>query len=71
VSVRKPKVSVRKTEVSGEIFELETSVKVVIPNVSVAETRNFESLWIALFVNQLQHLHTKILENRELPEEFF
>jgi hypothetical protein len=44
VSVRKPNVSVRKLEVLGKIFELETSVQVVIRNASVTETRNFELL---------------------------
>jgi hypothetical protein len=33
-----------ENEVSGKIFELETSVKVVLLNASVAETRNFELL---------------------------
>jgi hypothetical protein len=44
VSVRKPEVSVKNPEVSVKNFELETSVKVVFRNASVAKTRNFELL---------------------------
>jgi hypothetical protein len=46
VSGQKPEVSVRKPVVSGKIFELETYVKAVFQNASVAETRNFELLCI-------------------------
>jgi hypothetical protein len=38
----KPEVSVQNAEVSGKIFEHETSVKVVFRNALVAEIRNFE-----------------------------
>jgi hypothetical protein len=41
---RTKKISVQNPEFSGKIFELETSVKVVFRNASVAETRNFELL---------------------------
>jgi hypothetical protein len=44
VSARKPEASARKPEVSGKNFKLETSVKVVFRNASVAETRNFNLL---------------------------
>jgi hypothetical protein len=45
VLVQKPEVLVRKPEVWFKIVELETSVKVVFRNASVAETQNFESLY--------------------------
>jgi hypothetical protein len=41
ISVQKPEVSVRKPEALCKVFELETSVKVVFRNASVAETKNF------------------------------
>jgi hypothetical protein len=41
---KKSEVSARYPEVSGKIFELETSIKVVFQNASVAETRNFKLL---------------------------
>jgi hypothetical protein len=39
VSVRKPEVSVQNPEVSGKFFELETSVKVIFRNASVAKPK--------------------------------
>jgi hypothetical protein len=44
VLVRKAEVSFRKPDVSGKNFELETSVKIVFQNASVAETRNYKLL---------------------------
>jgi hypothetical protein len=48
-NVPKPKVSVQNPKVSGEIFELETSVKVVFRNASVAGTQNFELLFTQFY----------------------
>jgi hypothetical protein len=42
---QKYEVSVRKPEVWFKIVELETSVKVVFRNASVAETQNFELMY--------------------------
>jgi hypothetical protein len=42
---KKTEVSVKNPKVSSKIFELETSVKVVLRNASVAETQNFELLY--------------------------
>jgi hypothetical protein len=63
VSVKQLQVSGRKSEVSSKILDPETSVKVVLRNASVAETRNFEllcsgfikqnlkrNLWFTLYV---------------------
>jgi hypothetical protein len=44
ISIRKSEVSVQNLKVSDKIFELKTSVKVVFRNASVAETQNFELL---------------------------
>jgi hypothetical protein len=52
VSVQKPEVSVENPEVLDTIFGLETFVKVVFRNASVAETRKFQLLCGQIFVTK-------------------